>query len=166
MSSVRYSPTRHQCKTLEVGGDHERWPSTLRSRRRIGPDLGCYCGGGGMRRDGQSNPRDFLDTVDIPVLSRYYPGTLTVRLDLRMPDHLHDRLKAAAAGEMRSTHAQALLLLREALDGVESATDGREAGNSRSQQGSASPPPRASAGPCSADAPRGMTCKICGQVHR
>jgi plasmid stability protein len=42
---------------------------------------------------------------------------VTVRMDLRLPDGLHARLRDRAAGERRSAHAQALLILEAGLGG-------------------------------------------------
>lgn len=53
----------------------------------------------------------------IPLTSRYFPGKFRYmkRLDLRLPDELHQRLTETAAREMRSAHSQALLILAEGL---------------------------------------------------
>jgi hypothetical protein len=41
------------------------------------------------------------------------------RLDLRMDDELYEQLVRVARAEMRSLHGQAMLILKDGLDGME-----------------------------------------------
>lgn len=45
----------------------------------------------------------------------YYTRAMTVNLGLRLPDELHDRLKAAAENDLRSLHSEILWLLDRSL---------------------------------------------------
>jgi len=56
-----------------------------------------------------------------------YPAAMK-RLDLRLPDELHERLVRAAQRDMRSLNAEILWLLSEALDRAEARTQPHDDG--------------------------------------